>query len=243
MIVNKAALKFNMAEEIEPNEKEKELETKINREIEKLNIQTNRRSRTTDDLLDEKDYKEIETVSKRSEVILNEIYSLVSSMQEVKVDRGEYTARAIRQWKKNAKETYVPWVSRLDKLQAVLAKRKDDINREERDKKREAIRQEEEQYREEVRQRERQLLQDRLQSELEITEKKLEMEKAARATQAKLPKLTITAFKGTASDWVRFENMFLTQVDCKPITDEEKFGYLLEMVSGKVRDKKRPGND
>ena len=63
------------------------------------------------------------------------------------------------------------------------------------------------------------------------------MEKAARTTQAKLPKLTITSFKGTASDWVRFENMFLTQVDCKPITDEEKFGYLLEMVSGKVRDK------
>ena len=128
-------------------------------------------------------------------------------------------------------------MSRLDKLQAVLAKGKDDINREETEKKREAIRQEEEQYREEVRQRERQFLQDRLQSELEITEKKLEMERAARATQAKLPKLTITAFKGTASDWVRFENMFLTQVDCKPITDEEKFGYLLEMVSGKVRDK------
>ncbi len=61
-------------------------------------------------------------------------------MQEVKVDRGEYAARAIRQWKKNATETYVPWVSRLDKLQAVLAKRKDDINREETEKKREAIR-------------------------------------------------------------------------------------------------------
>ena len=64
----------------------------------------------------------------------------------------------------------------------------------------------------------------------------MEKEKAAKTTQAKLPKLTITSFKGTASDWVRFENMFLTQVDCKPITDEEKFRYLLEMVSGKVRE-------
>jgi hypothetical protein len=63
------------------------------------------------------------------------------------------------------------------------------------------------------------------------------MEKAAKSPRAKLPKLIITSFKGTASDWVRFENMFLTQVDCKPIADEEKFGYLLEMVSGKVRDK------
>jgi hypothetical protein len=63
------------------------------------------------------------------------------------------------------------------------------------------------------------------------------MEKASKSPQAKLAKLTITSFKGTASDWVRFENMFLTQVDCKPITDEEKFGCLLEMMSGKVRDK------
>ena len=31
--------------------------------------------------------------------------------------------------------------------------------------------------------------------------------------------------------------MFVTQVDSKPISDEEKFGYLLEMVNGKVRDK------
>ena len=52
-----------------------------------------------------------------------------------------------------------------------------------------------------------------------------------------MPKLTITSFKGTASDWVRFENMFLTQIDSKPISDEETFGYLLEMISNKVRDK------
>ncbi len=31
--------------------------------------------------------------------------------------------------------------------------------------------------------------------------------------------------------------MFVTQVDSKPISDEKKFGYLLEMVNGKVRDK------
>ena len=50
--------------------------------------------------------------------------------------------------------------------------------------------------------------------------------------------MKITPFNGTVSDWVRFDNMFATQVnDSKPISDEEKFGYLLEMVNGKVRDK------
>jgi hypothetical protein len=70
-----------------------------------------------------------------------------------------------------------------------------------------------------------------------MTEKKLKMEQAARSTLAKLPKLKITQFNGTTVDWVRFDNMFITQVDSKPIRDEEKFGYLLEMVSRKVRDK------
>ena len=49
--------------------------------------------------------------------------------------------------------------------------------------------------------------------------------------------MRITLFKGTSSDWVRFENMFVTQVHSRPVPDEEKFGYLLEMVVPKVREK------
>ena len=60
------------------------------------------------------------------------------------------------------------------------------------------------------------------------------MEEGARTAPAKLPKLKISPFNGTVADWVRFENMFVTQVDAKQISDEEKFGYLLEMVNGKV---------
>ena len=69
-----------------------------------------------------------------------------------------------------------------------------------------------------------------------VVEKKMEMEKSYQIEQAKLPKLKITAFNGTANDWVRFENMFITQVHNKNITDEVKFGYLLEMVCPKMRD-------
>lgn len=41
------------------------------------------------------------------------------------------------------------------------------------------------------------------------------------SSTTKLPKLKITPFKGTASDWVRFHNMFLTQVDAKSISNRE----------------------
>ena len=80
--------------------------------------------------------------------------------------------------------------------------------------------------------------------ELEIVEKKMEIEKSHQIDQAKLPKLKITAFNGTASYWVRFENMFITQVHNKHVTDEVKFGYLIEIVCSKVRDRisnLRPG--
>ena len=63
-----------------------------------------------------------------------------------------------------------------------------------------------------------------------MAQQKVEIEKSARATTAKLPKLKITPFDGTPTDWVGFENIFSTQVHAKPISDEEKFGYLLELV-------------
>ena len=53
---------------------------------------------------------------------------------------------------------------------------------------------------------------EKLEAELLVAEKKLEMEKTAVSSTTKLPKLKITPFKGTAGDWIRFENMFLTQV-------------------------------
>ena len=85
--------------------------------------------------------------------------------------------------------------------------------------------------------RERKLWEQKLQAELEITEKRMELEREVKSTNAKLPKLKITPFKGTVVDWIRFENIFLTQIGKQPISDEEKFGYLLELVNPKVRDR------
>ena len=79
--------------------------------------------------------------------------------------------------------------------------------------------------------------QEKIDVELQATHKRLELEKEARSTSAKLPKLIITPVKGMPTDWVRFENMFITQVHNKSISAEEKFGYLLEMVNPNVRAK------
>ena len=83
---------------------------------------------------------------------------------------------------------------------------------------------------------ERQMWQEKFEAELEMTHRRLELQKNARSTTAKLPKLRITPFKCTPADWVRFSNMFVTEVHAKLISAEEKFEYLLEMVSPKVRE-------
>ena len=70
-----------------------------------------------------------------------------------------------------------------------------------------------------------------------MAEKKIQMEKEAKASKSKLPELKISPFNGTSADWIRFENMFVSQVDSKAISDAEKFGYLLELVHPKVKDR------
>lgn len=103
-------------EDEQPIEQEQHLELKIGKEMEKIKYYLEQ----TDDLIEEGDYNEMETVSKRSGTILDGICELMSKIQEVKVERGEDTARTIRQWKKTIKESYLPWVAELSKLQGIL---------------------------------------------------------------------------------------------------------------------------
>jgi gas vesicle protein len=76
----------------------------------------------TDELIEEEDLREIETVNKRTKAILDQIYSLVSTAQETKVELGKNTSREIRQWKKEIRDRYMPWVNEMNKLSDFLAK-------------------------------------------------------------------------------------------------------------------------
>ena len=95
----------------------------------------------------------------------------------------------------------------------------------------------EELMRRRIQQQEKELWEERMKAELAVAEKKFQMEKEAKASKSKLPELKISPFKGTSADWIRFENMFVSQVDSKSISDAEKFGYLLELVNPKVKDR------
>ena len=214
------------------SEEEKKLEKDIKKETDKLEYYLG----DTEELIESDDFKEMVIVCKRTDQILDRLNDLVSQMQELKLERDVYTPREVRRWKKDTKAKFSPFVDKRESLLRMLEKRERQKAQQTENENLELKFEKERQYQQEMHQKQRQMWEEKLDAELELAQKKLEMENNARATTAKLPKLRITPFKGTPTDWVRFENM-LTQVHSKPISAEEKFAYLLEMVTPAVHGK------
>eukprot|EP00794_Sanderia_malayensis_P005870 gene5870-6563_t len=168
-------------------------------------------------------------------------------MEELKIENGR-SAREVRQWKKETKDRFKQEVEDKEKLWTTLKEyesNKEESRTERRQTEQERLFREqqimqfefEKRLREERYQQEKSMWEERIEAEMKLTEKRLEMESGARSNYSKLPELRVTQFKGTTADWVRFENMFKSQVLNKSFSDEIKFGYLLEMVNNKVREK------
>ena len=219
---------------------EKELLAEVEKEIEKLKYYLEE----SDEIIEEGDFVEIEVTHNRTTAIHDKLCNLIAHVQELKIERGIETARAIHQWKKNTKERLAPWTLQMGKIESAISQRRKEIQDEIDRKKAHEQSVRDLRRQKELRDKEREMWEEKFNAELKMTEKKIELERTAKASLAKLPQLKITPFKGTAADWVRFENMFLTQINSRPISDEEKFGYLLETVGPKVRDRianLRPG--
>jgi len=188
-----------------------------------------------DELIENNDYLEMEIAVKQGNQIVDKSTDLISQQQGMKLDAG-VSPREVRQWKKDKKNVFSPFIQEKEKISEILSakqRQKDDENER---KNWEAKREREERVTRERPQQEKEFWGEKFRAELRVAEQKLEMESATTATHAKLPKLIVTLFKENSSDWVRFENMFVTQVHSRPVSDEEKFGYLLEMVVPKVRE-------
>ena len=92
-------------------ESEEKLQSEIKKEVEKLKYYVD----NADEIIEEGDYNEIKIINSRTAVILDKINTLVPNAQELKIDRGE-TARNVRQWKKEIKESYTKLVEQMGKL-------------------------------------------------------------------------------------------------------------------------------
>ena len=206
------------------------LEKNIDKEVAKLKYYME----SADELIENNDYIEMEIAVKQGTQIIDKITDLISQLEGMKLDFG-VSGRDVRQWRKDKKNGFSPFMQEKDKISEILATKRRERDDEVERQNWEAKREREERVTRERQQQEKKFWEEKFEAELRVAEKKLEMETAAKANHAKLPK--ITPFKGTSSDWVRFENMFITQVHNRRVSDEEKFGYLLEMVVPKVRER------
>ena len=77
---------------------------------------------------------------------------------------------------------------------------------------------------------------ERIKAEIKLAEKKLETEYKTEASYSKLPELKVIPFNGTMTYWVRFSNMFSSQVLSKGFSGEIKFGCLLEMINPRMKE-------
>ena len=89
-----------------------QLQAEIDKEIEKLKYYLEE----SDELIKIEDLLEIEIINKRSELIHDMLCNIVDQVHKVNIDRGVETARAVRQWKKDTKEKYAPWIHQMQKI-------------------------------------------------------------------------------------------------------------------------------
>ena len=83
---------------------EKDLLAEVEKEIEKLKYYLEE----SDEMIEEGDFVEIEVTHNRTTAIHDKLCNLIAQVQELKVERGIETTRAICQWKKDMKERYAP---------------------------------------------------------------------------------------------------------------------------------------
>jgi hypothetical protein len=169
--------------------------------------------------------RDLETIERHANMIRNKL----SKIQELKFEEGK-DETDIRNWSAEVDEN-------LKEYQGIGAELKQIVN----------------EMRQEVAEKKFKVEQERrINSENEIEkikfEEKLNYEKklgdlhskgplnpTQGASKVRLPKLIITKFNGTFTDWMRFWNQYEAEIDNSDVSPVTKFSYLKELVIPSVR--------
>ena len=82
----------------------------------------------TDELIQARDYIEMEIASKRAEKIIAKLSDLVAQTEEMKLDHGA-SSRSVRQWKKDIKSRYSALLDERSKLVNASRNKQEELNR------------------------------------------------------------------------------------------------------------------
>ena len=111
-----------MSDGEEASEDKQHLIKEIDKEINKLRYFLEE----TEEMIEIKDYNEMEIINKRAGNIITNLSDLVSQTKELKIVRG-LSSRSVRQWKKDIKLKYAALVNDNKKLRKCLGDREEEI--------------------------------------------------------------------------------------------------------------------
>ena len=111
--------------------------------------------------------------------VSRKITDLISQLEDLKLDFGA-SARDVRQWKKDKKNEFSPFVQERDKISELLLTKQKQRDEEIEKQNWEAKREREECVKLERQQQEKEFWEEKFRAELRVAEQKLEMETAAK---------------------------------------------------------------
>ena len=159
---------------------------------------------------------------------VEEVHDIQVKVQERRIEKGD-NLEGIQGWNTKIEDS----VAAYEKAVADLDKSVKEI----RDKEVEAAKWREERVAAEIREK-------KFEEELRLEKAKLEQrfkyerkieESRKGQVQTKLPKLVISKFKGTHTDWTRFWGQFEAEIEAAEVSKVTKFFYLKELLEPKVR--------
>ena len=158
---------------------------------------------------------------------VEEVHDLKTEIQELMFEAEKEEDEIVQQGKEI--EEHVSMIEKtIDQLGAVIKECKQvETQAEEKEKEQHDAQLREKRYEEEMR-----FEKAKLEQKLKF-EKKTE-EKKEQGINAKLPKLVITKFKGTPTDWLQFWGQFAAEVDATNVSQITKFSYLKELLEPQV---------
>ena len=191
------------------------------------------KDKNTEKILNEKKERELKRQVQVISQKLEEIYDLRTEIEELKIAEDE-SPEQVEEWGKEFEartEHYEQVVESLTNATATIDNDREKVKTE--------LAKQEEELRMKRRYEEEQRIEEMRLKMREQFSKKHADEKTPVAegtdVKVKLPKLTITKFKGTSLDWMRFWNQFTAEIDSTKIAGVSKFSYLKELLDPKVK--------
>jgi uncharacterized protein YoxC len=186
-------------------------------------------SEDTKAILEQRDLETIERHLNTIQKKLSEVQDLKVSIQELKFE-NDVSETEIRDWSAEVEKNIEPFKEVGNELKEVVKKMKqEEAEKEDKIKQEQRINLEKEiekiKFEEKI----------NYEKQLEDMHSKTLINSAQGASKVKLPKLVITKFNGTFTDWMRFWNQYEAEIDKSDISPVSKFSYLKELLIPSVR--------